>query len=84
MSRAYCECPSCGKSFPVTWYWETLKTAYLDASCGEVVTDHDCLDATRAVHLARRRCPYCGARLRVWHELVPRFHAFEEASNGTD
>ena len=81
MNRSYCACPHCGKQFPVSWYWDTDKFAYLDDTVAEVVTDRDCLDATRAVYVVRRRCPYCGARLRVWHELVPRFYAFEEVDH---
>lgn len=84
MSRAYCECPHCHRNFPVTWSWEATKFADLDDTVGEVVTDRDCLDATKVVHLTRRRCPNCGARLRVWHELVPRFYAFEEVDHGSD
>ena len=84
MNRFYCECPHCGKQFPVSWYWDTDKFAYLDDTVAEVVTDRDCLDATRAVYVVRRRCPYCGARLRVWHELVPMFYAFEEVDHDAD
>ena len=82
MNRDYCECPYCRRNFPVTWYWEATKFSDLDDTDGEVVTDSDCLDATKAVYLTRRRCPNCGRHLRVWHELVPRFYAFEEGDHG--
>lgn len=79
MSRAYCECPRCRRQFTVSWDWDTLKAIYLDGEDGEAVTDSDCLDATRVMYLHHERCPHCGARLRVEHELAPRFYASEEA-----
>lgn len=51
---------------------------------GEVVSDCDLLDATRVTYLHHVACPDCGTRLRVEHELVPRFYASKEESNGTD
>ena len=78
MSSASCECPHCGKPVPVDWNWEALKTAYIYAADGEVVTDGDCLDARRVLYLNSVKCPHCGTRLRVGHELVPRFFASRE------
>lgn len=84
MSRAYCECPRCRRSFPVTWDWEPVETDYLRDDDGEVVSDCDLLDATRVTYLHHVACPDCGTRLRIWHELVPRFYASKETSDGTD
>lgn len=82
MNRDYCECPYCRRNFPLMWCWEATKFAYLDDTDGEVVTDRDCLDATRVVHMTRHRCPNCGRRLIVSHTLAPRFYAFEEGDHG--
>jgi DNA-directed RNA polymerase subunit RPC12/RpoP len=79
MSRAYCECPNCGGQITVTWGFDTLKAACLRDEDGDVVTDSDCLDATRVTYLHHVRCPHCGMRLRVEHELAPTFYAREEA-----
>lgn len=84
MSRAYCECPYCRRNFPVTWCWEATKFAYLDDTAGEVVTDRDCLDATRVTYRHHVVCPNCGTRLHVEHELWPRFYAFEEGDHDAD
>lgn len=84
MSRAYCECPHCCRLVPVKWAWEALRTAYLDGDDGEVVTDRGCLDATRVVYPRHIKCPNCGMRLRVEHELVPEFYASKEGCDGTD
>ena len=81
MSRAYCECPRCRRSVPVEWGWDTLDIAYVNADDGGVVTDSDLLYATRIAYLRHVKCPHCGTRLRVEHELVPKFHAFKEASD---
>lgn len=78
MSRAYCECPRCRRQFTVSWDWDTLKAAHVDGDDGEVVTDSDCLDATRVAYQRNVRCPHCGESLRVEHELVPRFYARKE------
>ena len=78
MSRAYCECPQCRRQFPVTWGWTALKTAYLHDEDGEVVTDCDCLDATRVTYLHHVACPHCSTRLRIEHELWPSFYASKE------
>jgi endogenous inhibitor of DNA gyrase (YacG/DUF329 family) len=79
MSRAYCECPHCRRPVPIRWDWEALKTAHVDGDDGDVVTDSDCLDARRVMYLHHIKCPHCGKRLRVEHELVPTFYAREEA-----
>ena len=84
MNRDCCECPYCRRNFPVTWCWKATKFAYLTDTDGEVVTDSDCLDTTKVVYLMWRKCPSCGARLRVYHELVPRFYAVEEGDHGID
>lgn len=84
MSRAYCECPRCRRTFPVKWGWTTLKVACLDDTVGEVATDRDCLAATRVAYPRHVRCPLCGARLRVERELVPSFYASEEGKQYAD
>lgn len=84
MSDAFCECPHCRRRIIVRWNWDTLKTAYLRDEDGEVVTDSDCLDAMRVVYQRHVTCPHCGARLRVEHELEPRFYASRESSDDTD
>ena len=38
----------------------------------------------RVVYQRHVTCPHCGTRLRVEHELVPRFYASKEGSNDTD
>lgn len=78
MSRAYCECPSCRRQLAVSWDWDALKTVDVDDDDGEAVTDSDFLDATRVVYQRNVRCPHCGERLRVEHELLPRFFASKE------
>lgn len=81
MSRASCECPRCRWQLTVEWDWDTLNTDYLRDDDGEVVSDCDLLDATRVTYLHHVACPDCGTRLRVEHELVPRFHASKEGTN---
>ncbi len=78
MSRAYCECPRCCRQLPVEWGLETLGITRVGEEDGAVLTDSDDMYATRVVYLRSVRCPHCGTRLRVEHELVPRFDAFEE------
>ena len=81
MSDAFCECPRCRRQFPVKWGWDTLRPDYLHHEDGGVVTDSDFLYATRVEYLHHVACPHCGARLRVEHELWPRFYASKEDSN---
>lgn len=82
--ESWTECPHCRRQFPVTWRWTALKTAYLHDEDGEVVTDRDCLDATRVTYRHHVECPHCGARLLIQHELVPEFFAIRKVSDGTD
>jgi hypothetical protein len=82
--RAYCECPRCRRTFPVKWGWTTLKVACLRDDDGEVVTDRDCLYATRVTYPRHVRCPHCGVRLAAQHELWPRFFAVEEGKQYAD
>lgn len=81
MSDAFCECPRCRRRIIVRWNWDTLKTAYLHDEDGEVVTDSDCLDAMRVAYQCHVRCPHCGTRLVVQHEMMPRFFASKEGTN---
>ena len=78
MNRAYCECPRCRRQITVSWDWDTLRTAYMDDDDGEVITDIDCIYASRVTYMHHVECPHCGTRLRVEHELVPRFYASKE------
>lgn len=78
MSRAYCECPRCSRQFPVKWGFETLGITRVGEEDGGVVTDSDDMYATRVVYLHHVACPNCGTRLRIEHELVPRFYAIKE------
>jgi hypothetical protein len=78
MPNAICECPRCRRQITVSWDWDALETVDVDDDDGEVVTDSDCLDATRVAYQRNVRCPHCMTRLRVEHELVPRFYASKE------
>lgn len=82
--ESWTECPNCRRNFPVTWGWEATKFAYLDDTDGEVVTDRDCLDATRVTYRHMVECPHCGARLLIQHELVPEFFAIRVVSDDND
>lgn len=81
MSRSDCECPNCRRTFPIKWDWETLGITRVAEEDGEVLTDSDDMYAMRVVYQRHVVCPDCGTRLRVEHELVPRFHASKEETD---
>jgi hypothetical protein len=66
------------------WDWDTRETAYLYEEDGEVVTYCGDTYATRVAYQHHMRCPHCGTRLAVQHELVPRFFASKEGERDAD
>jgi hypothetical protein len=72
---APCECPRCRRTFDVRWGWSLAMTNPVRPDYGEMEYD-PCFGLTYAVRYPRfARCPTCGARLEIEHELKPEFNA---------
>lgn len=79
-----CECPRCGRTVKVEWRWALVLEQEAAPDSREAVDDGTC-DLEIPRYARRAKCPTCGARLVLDHELAPMFFArFDDEEDVSD